>query len=152
MMLIAWRIVQAQHITSAFDGEGARRYGGRWNHKGVPMVYAAESLSLAALESLVRLEFSQILSTYASIAIEFDEDLCLRLESSSLPTDWASNPISNSTREIGTAWFNSGESAVLAVPSVIVPIETNYLINPLHPDFEKLQIGGSEEFQYDSRF
>ena len=110
------------------------------------------SLSLVALESLVRLEFSQILSTYASIAIEFDEDLCLRLESSSLPTDWASNPISNSTREIGTAWFNSGESAVLTVPSVIVPIETNYLINPLHPDFEKLQIGGSEEFQYDSRF
>jgi len=45
MMLIAWRIVQAQHITSAYDGEGARRYGGRWNHKGVPMVYAAESLS-----------------------------------------------------------------------------------------------------------
>ena len=51
MMLTAWRIVQAHRITSAFTGEGARRYGGRWNHKGVPIVYAAGSLSLAAIEN-----------------------------------------------------------------------------------------------------
>lgn len=72
MMLTAWRIVQAHRITSAFEGEGARRYGGRWNHKGISIVYAAGSLSLAALELLVHLESSQILSTYASIAIEIE--------------------------------------------------------------------------------
>ena len=72
MMLTDWRIVQAHRIASAFAGEGARRYGGRWNHKGIPIVYAAGSLSLAALELLVHLESTQILRTYASIAIEDD--------------------------------------------------------------------------------
>ncbi len=51
MMLTAWRIVQAHRITSAFTGEGSRRYGGRWNHKGIPIVYAAGYLSLAAIEN-----------------------------------------------------------------------------------------------------
>ena len=151
MMLTAWRIVQAHHITSAFEGEGSRRYGGRWNHKGIPIVYTAGSLSLAALELLVHLEYSQILRTYASIAIEFDENLCLRLEPSDLPADWTDCPAPDSTRNIGTAWFNSGDSVILAIPSVIVPVETNYLINPLHPDFEKIKIGGPEQFEYDQR-
>ena len=151
MMLTAWRIVQAHRITSAFKGEGAQRYGGRWNHKGIPIVYVAGSLSLAALELLVHLESSQILSIYASIAIEFDDHLCLRLEPSHLPADWTDCPASDSTRNIGTAWFNSGDSVILAVPSVIVPVETNYLINPLHPDFKKIKIGGPEQFEYDLR-
>ena len=151
MMLTAWRIVQAHRITTAFNGEGSQRYGGRWNHKGIPIVYTAGSLSLAALEMLVHLEYSQILSTYASIAIEFDDHLCLRLEPSHLPADWTDCPASDSTRNIGTAWFNSGDSAILAVPSVIVPVETNYLINPLHPDFKKIKIGGPEQFEYDLR-
>jgi RES domain-containing protein len=152
MNLTAWRIVRAQHVASAFDGEGSRRYGGRWNHEGIPMIYAAESLSLAALELLVHLDASRIMEDFVCIPVQFDESLCWRMDHNNLPRDWTAYPVSHLTQAICTAWFNSGDSAVLAVPSAIVPVETNYLINSLHPDFEKLQIGGSEEFQYDSRF
>ena len=140
-MAYNWHIVRAQHGAFAFDGEGSRRYGGRWNREGIPMVYAAESLSLAALELLVHLDASQIMDNFVCIPVQFDESLCLRIDQSDLPTDWTTYPVLHAIQNIGTTWFNSGVSALLAVPSVIVPIETNYLINPLHPNFDKLKIG-----------
>ena len=151
MNLTAWRIVHAQHAVLAFDGEGSRRYGGRWNSEGIPMVYASESLSLAALELLVHLDASRMMEDFVCISVQFDESLCLRIDQNHLPLDWTTYPASHFIQNIGTAWFNSGESAVLVVPSVIVPLEMNYLINPRHPDFEKLKINNPEQFQYDPR-
>lgn len=151
MIVTAWRIVRSQHAALAFDGEGSRRYGGRWNQEGVPMVYAAESLALAALELLVHLDASRIMQDFVCISIQFDESLCLRIDQSHLPSDWTAYPASSAVQDIGTAWFHSGESVALAVPSAIVPIEINYLINPLHPDFDNLQIGAPSAFQDDPR-
>jgi RES domain-containing protein len=151
LTLTAWRIVQTQHAERALSGEGARLYGGRWNHKGTPLVYTASSLALAALELLVHLEIAQILEAYVGIAVEFAEEQCHTLAPSRLPADWASFPAPNATREIGTQWARQGHSAVLAVPSVLVPVEMNFLFNPQHPDFVKLKVGKPTAFHFDPR-
>lgn len=151
MSLTAWRLVQAKQAEGAFSGEGARRYGGRWNHAGTPMVYTAGSISLAALEVLAHLEAYQVLNTYVCIPVEFDEALYRTIDLSRVPDDWAADPAPSSTRDLGTDWIRSSGSAVLAVPSVLIPLERNYLINPLHPDFGKLRIGSPQPFRFDPR-
>ena len=151
MSIIAWRIVQAKLAGKAFDGEGARLYGGRWNHKGTSIVYTAGSISLAAIEMLVHLESTTLLESYLCVPVEFNESLCRKIDPADLPSDWTTCPVSDSTRDLGTAWIDSLESIVLAVPSVPVPLETNFLINPIHPDFDQLRIGNPEAFGFDSR-
>ena len=151
MKLTGWRIVQARQVRSAFDGEGARLYGGRWNHKGVAVVYAASSRSLAALEMLIHLPTPEVLQRYVTIPIAFDDELCTRLDPQSLPRHWRNNPALLSTRDIGTDWVNDGASAILVVPSAVVPDEWNFLVNPRHPDFGKVLVGAPQPFKYDPR-
>ena len=141
MSIRAWRIVQTRHATQAFDGEGARRFGGRWNLKGTRMVYTAESLSLASLEILVNIDSAVTLGRYVSIPIDFDEQLCKALAGRDLSGDWAGNPAPSSTQKIGTAWTSTRETVVLAVPSAVVHRERNFLLNPEHPDFSSVRIG-----------
>src|SRR3990172_341094 len=90
--ITAWRIVKARHAPNAFDGEGARLEGGRWNSPGTPLVYASESAALATLELLVHLRRRSILSAYVLIACTFDEALVERLDSKRLPPNWRSYP------------------------------------------------------------
>ena len=115
------------------------------------MVYCSGTLSLAALEMLVHLESTEILNTYLNIYVEFDEKLVLELPAKEVPIDWKEDPIPVSTMAIGDVWANDGKSAVLKVPSVVVPGESNYLLNPLHGDFEKIKIGKPEAFEFDER-
>jgi RES domain-containing protein len=151
MMQTAWRIVQAGRARDAFSGEGARRYPGRWNDAGTPMVYTAESLSLAALEMLVHLGAPELLARYVCIPIRFDDALCVRPAIGDIPRNWTDNPPPASTRRFGSAWAADASSAVLAVPSVVIPTETVFLLNPLHPDFSKIRMGGTKDFSFDSR-
>lgn len=151
MKLTAWRLVQAKYSATAFSGEGARQFGGRWNRKGTALVYAASSLSLAALELLVHLESYQVLQAYMAISAEFDERLCQWLDTEHLPPDWANFPAPESTKSIGADWIQQSQSAVLAVPSILVPIEMNFLVNPQHPDFARLKVSEARAFQYDRR-
>ena len=143
--------MQAKHLASAFDGEGAKHFPGRWNHRGTPMVYTAGSLSLAALEMLVNIATEQIPSTFMAVPVTFDDHCCKRIAPDQLPPDWAGHPILSSTRDLGSAWAQSNASPVLAFPSAVVPIETNFLLNPLHPEFLKIRIGSAEAFAYDPR-
>lgn len=151
MTLTAWRLVQARFATEAFSGEGARLYGGRWNHRGFRMVYTAGTLSLAALELLVHLEAPKRMAAYVQIPVQFEDTLCCTLERKALPPDWKAHPAPASTRDIGTEWLQTAVSAVLAVPSVIVPDETLFLLNPQHPDFPAIHIGSPAPFQVDPR-
>lgn len=151
MTLRAWRVVQEQFADTAFTGDGARLYGGRWNRVGTPIVYCAQSISLATLEILVNLDFGQALNKYVSIPVDFDDDLCQRNPPDQLPQDWASDPPPVSTQYVGSNWVTAGTSPVLAVPSVVVGSETNYLINPLHPDFSRLEIGSVSPLKFDPR-
>jgi len=151
LSIVAWRIVKRRLARAAFDGEGARRYGGRWNSKGVAVVYLAQSQSLAALEIFVHLDSPQLLEHYVAIPVYIDSNMIVRIEASSLPKNWAAYPPPKSMRAIGDAWVAAATSAVLQVPSVIVPFEDNFLLNPHHPDFPKLQIGKPVSFKFDPR-
>jgi len=147
----SWRLVHPHHVADAFSGEGARKYGGRWNSQGVPVIYTGGSLSLAALELLVHLGLYQVLENYVCIPVEFDDSLCRRLDHAQLPADWREDPAPPSTKEIGDSWVAGCESVVLAVPSVLAPQDDNFLLNPAHPDFKSLDIGHPQPFEYDPR-
>lgn len=151
MKITAWRIVQPRYLQTAFDGLGASRYPGRWNERGIPIVYTAGSLSLAALEMLVHLPGPNILQKYQSIPVSFDEALCRQLSPTDLPPDWTDDPAPPSTRALGTQWIADVSSVVLAVPSAVVPIELIFLINPHHPEFPELTIGEGRQFHFDPR-
>lgn len=151
MTITSWRIVQSRHLLSAFSGEGAKLYPGRWNHRGIPVVYTAGSLSLAAMEMLVHLDSAEILQLYIVVPVTFDKRFCLTLDPTVLPADWTSVAHLPYTRDIGTTWVARNDSVVLGVPSSIVGIETNFLLNPQHPDFHKLEIGSARKFHYDPR-
>jgi len=148
MKLRAWRIVKAKHAATAFSGEGARLYGGRWNSPGVSLVYTSGTKALAALESLVHLN-PPVIFKYAAIPIEFDTALVEKV--TALPADWNDMPAPPSTRAIGDLWAKQARSAVLELPSVIIPGESNFLLNPTHPDFKKIVIGKPEPFSFDPR-
>jgi RES domain-containing protein len=150
-MTTAWRIVKKRHAGSAFDGEGARQYGGRWNSPGFPVAYASETRALCLLEVLAGLRSVSPLPGYVLISATFDDSLVLPVPQESLPSDWRQSPPPPSTQRIGDEWANQARSAILRVPSVIVPDEHNYLLNPAHPDFRHIQIGSPEETTIDSR-
>ena len=147
-----WRITKQKYVAMAFSGEGASLEGGRWNSQDVRMVYASSTLSLATLEMLARYgRISSFLKNYVAIPFDFDTSLYLELGKKDLPNDWKSNPPSTTTQLIGDYWINKQTSAILGVPSSTVPIEINFLINPLHPDFKKIEILQPEQIDFDSR-
>jgi RES domain-containing protein len=145
----AWRIVKQKHAGTAFDGEGAWRHGGRWNSVGVRVVYVSFTKSLAALETLVHLKLP-VTSKYVAVPLHFDDSLVETCPPAKLPPGWDAEPPSLASQHIGDAWVKAERSAVLALPSVITQ-EPNYLINPAHPDFSKIQIGNPEPFTFDPR-
>lgn len=145
----AWRIVKVKHAATAFDGEGARLNGGRWNSVGVPVVYVSFTKSLAALETLVHLKLP-VASKYIAIPLQFDDALVETFPAATLPPGWDAEPPSLVSQHIGDAWVRTSRSTLLALPSIITG-ETNYLINPAHPDFPKIKIGKPEPFTFDPR-
>jgi RES domain-containing protein len=151
LIVTAWRIVKAKYVTQAFDGEGARHSGGRWNSKGSRMVYTSAHASLAILEVLVGLGDSGMLPAYSLASVDFDERLFERLDVASLTPDWRHSPAPPELQRIGDLWLTRKSSAVLAVPSALVDTEENYLINPQHANFASLRINSPKTFEFDSR-
>jgi RES domain-containing protein len=147
----AWRITKRKRIRSAFSGEGASEFGGRWNNAGTAIVYTAQSQSLAALEMLVHLDSSELLEKYVLLGADFDQSLIRSIEPSALPRNWRSDPAPASLRSIGDDWILAGTSVVLRVPSALVPEENNYLLNPGHRDFARVRVGKPVAFRFDPR-
>jgi RES domain-containing protein len=145
-----WRLTKTKHLATAWDGEGARRAGGRWNRVGVRVVYASATLSLALVETLVHLS-SRILPAYSAIPCEIDESLVDTVEEADLPPVWKDYPPPPEVQSIGDRWVVEARSAALRVPSVIVPSEFNYVLNPAHPDFARIRIGKALPFPFDAR-
>jgi RES domain-containing protein len=146
----AWRIVKERHIATAFSGEGASKAGGRWNSRGVAVIYASESESLAALETLVHIGAGSRIR-FSFIRLDFDRAMVETLPLSALPLNWKSEPPGPATKQLGDAWAKSARSAILAVPSVIIPSELNYVLNPAHPDFAKIVFAKPTAFTFDPR-
>jgi len=160
--ITACRIIQTRYsqdtttingvsIPGAFSGFGAKEFGGRWNNKGTPVVYAAGSQSLAILEVAVHVESENQLKNYSLFEVTFDDSLVTTLPQEQWPDDWQNDPAPSSTKKIGDEWVASQDSLILQVPSTIVTDTPNFIINPYHPDLHKLQISGAIPYPIDSR-
>jgi RES domain-containing protein len=152
-MPTAWRVVREAWKDTAFDGEGARLHPGRWNSRGVAMIYTADSRSLASLEALLNFEGSERRHLPACVLYEvvFADALVEVLDERSLPRDWDAFPAPSSTRSLGDRWVQETRSVVLRVPTVVTRGEHNFLLNPLHPDFARIEIRPAEPFPWDPR-
>lgn len=145
-----FRIVTLPHVSTAFSGDGARLYGGRWNPKGWPLVYAAATRSLALLEMLV--QDQPLRARYAFIPADLPDSFRIpRLSAADLPTGWRTPAAGSQLQQIGHEWLARGASAILAVPSAVLPQEENFLLNPRHAEFRRIRIGAAEELAVDSR-
>lgn len=149
--VVGWRIVKEKHAVSAFSGEGARTYEGRWNSAGVRMVYCSEHLSLAALEILVHIQPVTIRDKFCAFRVTWAGLLMKRMEIKGFPKGWDVHPPGSVSKSIGDDWIKSAKSAVLSVPSVIVPQERTFLLNPNHPGFGKVRIKSIGSFVLDPR-
>jgi RES domain-containing protein len=147
----AWRIVKRRHVETAFTGEGARLYGGRWNSPGTSVVYTAETRALSILEVLAGIRSVKPLPAYVLIPATFDDSLVKGVQSEEQPTGWRRSPPHPETQGIGDHWVDQQPSAILRVPSAIVPEEFNYLLNPAHQDFPRIQIGTPQDLTIDPR-
>lgn len=149
----AWRLVRPAHGSreEAFSGEGARRFGGRWNSTGVPVVYVSTTLALAALETLVHADRASLGRDWVAFELLVPVDAILELRDDDLPTDWRATPVSPGARFVGDTWIAEAASATLSVPSAIVPVERNYLLNPAHVGFASLRIRPPRAFRFDGR-
>ena len=146
-----WRICRRRYAVEAASGEGARHVGGRWNSRGVRVVYASTSLALAALETFVNLEPNLRPKDLVSIAGEVPEALEIgRLDLKALPPNWHGTR-DESLRPFGDEWVHAGKTVALLVPSAAIPGEWNILLNPAHPDFSKIEMREAEPFEYDVR-
>lgn len=151
MTIQARRITKAKYASTAFTGEGARRFGHRWSSLGLSVVYTAESTSLAMLEILVHVQSNDALKNYVVFPLSFDDALVVSIDQSKLPRNWRASPADDSLRQFGDQWATHADSAVLRVPSAVAPEESNYVLNPAHPDFAKIDVGEAVPIDFDPR-
>jgi RES domain-containing protein len=151
-MISTWRLIKEKLFRNAFSGEGASLYPGRWNNRGIPVVYTAGSVSLSVLELFVHLGQPDSKIRFCTIRVDIPDSVLIEdAMDAGLPQDWRAEPPPESTREAGTRWFEESRSAVLRVPSIIVPTEFNYVLNPGHPDFQLIKMSEPEPFSFDPR-
>jgi RES domain-containing protein len=147
--MIVYRITKGRYKND-ISGMGAKLYGSRWNTAGVPMLYAAESISLAVLETLVHLQEVEIPTAYWLLKIQVpDEGKITAIELAKLKKNWQADEAY--TQYIGSEFIKNNQSLVLKVPSAIITEEFNYLVNPLYKNFNKTQILQAAAFNFDTR-
>jgi len=150
-VIAAWRLCQRKWAARAFDGHGAALYPGRWNRAGARVVYVAESRSLAALEVLANVADKTLLTHAQWILIPVQFDPALVFIPERVPPKWRHVPAPEATRDFGQQWLAAARHPAMRVPSAVTLGEFNYLLNPLHPAFGRLEIGKPEVFDFDPR-
>lgn len=151
-----WRIAKHTPEFSAADlsGGGARKTGGRWNSKGRAVVYASASIALATLETLAHLGDSIAVRNAFLVRIAIPIPVWERRDRVTpgrLDPTWLAEPAGSATIALGDSWLDSAAAALLEVPSVIVPEESNLLINPAHADARLIRAAVERQFIYDPR-
>jgi len=154
-MISGWRVADPEYCTSGremLSGQGAYLHGGRWNSPGSRIVYLSGSLALASMELLVHLKNMRILTKeYRNLEVKFPEDCILQADVENFPDGWDELEMESKVRYVGDQWAAARASLILEVPSVVIPGETNFLLNPLHKDFGKATYGDPRVYVYDSR-
>lgn len=146
-----FRLCKAKY-NGDLSGKGAELFGGRWNNKGVALLYTSDSVSLCTLEVVVHSEQGDVPRNYVLHTLEIPDDLpILEVATENLPLDWRTFPHSEAARRIGDRFVKEGKAAILKVPSAVVPNDFNYLLNPAHPDFSKIKITKTEVYEFDVR-
>ena len=147
-----WRICREPYVDAALDGIGGMYTSGRWHSKGNPIVYTASSAALAALEVLVHVDPLTAPADLRLLAIELPDDLSIEvIEPITLPDGWHSVPAPAALQTIGSSWLTSGRTAALNVPSAVIKVERNFLLNPRHPEVQRVRILSDEAFSFDTR-
>jgi RES domain-containing protein len=150
--LAVFRITKERYRDQVFTGLGGLYASGRWTRRGRPVVYTSHSISLAVLEYALNYKrHGWLPASILGRAVIPDEVIVEPISTSVLPDDWRDPDPPVALREIGESWLRRAETACLKVPSAIVPEESNYLLNPRHPDFGKLTMGLAEPFHFDRR-
>lgn len=145
------KVEYAQTRQDILSGEGARRYGGRWNPVGVPLIYVSATPELAHSEYMIHQKFLPP-PTCNLVTLQILDEHITKIAAETLPEGWRNYQNYGLTQKTTENWLNQQASLVLQVPSAIVPMSYNYLINPLHPDIEKVNIIQTEPFIFDERF
>lgn len=145
-----YRICRAAY--RAFDGEGARLYGGRWNTAGRPVIYTSSSLALAALEYLVHVDPADAPDDLVAVTIEIPDHVNVATaDVSALPAGWERVPDHPGCKSVGDAWLRAGRALALIVPAAPVPEEMNVLLDPRHPDARQMRVTAERAFAFDPR-
>lgn len=151
IVLKIYRIAKKQYVDD-LSGEGARLFGGRWNKKGHSMLYFSESLSLCVLEILVHLDYQFLPNDYQYIEVEIPDN-CIypKLKLNDLDDVWRNNPPPFYTQKIGSDWLLLNTHLAMQVPSAILPVQHNILINPKHSKISDVKIIKKENLDLDKR-
>ncbi len=148
----AWRLVKRRYLEGAFDGEGARRYGGRWNSPGRAVVYLGGTPAVAALEVMVHNARASLLDEqFVIVPVDVPDELVLDLDTSVLPVGWHDPTDTGAAAAVGDAWLDSAASVALRVPSAVTLLDSNLLLNPAHPDIARVTIGEPRAWRFDER-
>ena len=152
-MTRVYRILRAPYSRNPLDGEGAYRFGGRWSSRGTRLAYTSVHLSLAMIEYFVHIDSDDPPRDLVVVGVDVPEHISrVSPGLKRLPENWRQSPPPACLAAIGDEFAASRKAAILMVPSALVPAESNWLINPLHPQAAGIRVRPPEPFRYDERF
>ncbi len=150
--MIVFRLIKIEYSPD-WSGKGAERIGRRWNSKGIPMIYTSSSRALCTAEVAVHLPLGNVPEGFEMITILIPDDVSFyEIGEKNLPSGWKTFPQPESTQIIGDQFIIQNQFLVMKVPSAVIPGDINYLINPRHPDFGRIEIIKKEPYEFDERF
>jgi len=148
-----YRILRAPYSKNPLDGEGAYRFGGRWSSRGTRLAYTSHHLSLAMIEYFVHIDPNRPPRDLVAVSADVPDDVSrVSVAVNRLPANWRKTPAPARLAAVGDDFAAAGKATILVVPSVLVPSESNWLINPRSPRFGSIRVHASEPFHYDERF
>jgi RES domain-containing protein len=150
--MIVYRLLN-QKYSSDLTGKGAEIAGGRWNSPGIPVIYTSPSRALCTAEVAVNIPLGNVPIGYEMISIFIPDEIILtEIREEDLPSGWKAFPLTTVTQKIGDQLILPNSFLLIQVPSAVVPGDFNYLINPRHPDFGRIEIIKKEPYEFDPRF
>jgi RES domain-containing protein len=148
--MIVYRLSRTKYAND-LSGEGARLFGGRWNNRLTACIYTSQNRALAVLEYTVNITADDIPRALSMVTLHIPDDKMIEITEPMLPGNWKEAPAPASAKDFGTRILKAMRYPVIKVPSVIIPQEFNFILNPFHPDSAAFVVAGINDFVYDTR-